>query len=385
MLHALTEKAGSAEKLVGGWGTVSLGVYPTGPFHLQLGQNFGPGPGATSKISLQDAVKALNRSNDLVFSTAGNNPSHTILPAVYKSLHRKVLGGSMYETYFNDFEVSLFSLGGLDAGVHFHYHACTWLYLASGAKEWVQQPWDAPLLTYHAWAKPAEWLLESEVPILDSHDSAHTVHVGANETKHWLSGEHTFHTIQRAGQVMVQPSYWWHATRNLHPFTLGFGKQKLKVLDESSAPPLLKAQKDAMQNNHPYAIELLTPFVENNPGDVSSRLRLLLLLLRTGRLKEAHSSYKRAYRDLREAVQASVISPQDFEYAFSQKMSRYLNTAIDVALKDGTSAKLRFLRRWLKAHESIQLPKPLIRTTDSTNDDESSIDVETPFERNAEL
>ena len=96
------------------------------------------------------------------------------------------------------------SMGGAQEGVRMATHGLAWIGLVAGRKLWyvADSSGDAP--------KP-------DNPTCRDGDRI--------EMLRWGNRVGVTHCLQQAGEVMVVPTAWWHATCNLEPFTLGLGGQ----------------------------------------------------------------------------------------------------------------------------------------------------------------
>jgi hypothetical protein len=324
-------------------------VFPASPFRLQLGGNFGAAlyP-LVAELSLKHAVQSLG-SEEFSFDTTATNPSIAILADVYKSLNPQDLEGSAYENFFGKFRTELFSLGGKDAGAHFHVHGSTWLYLTSGVKEWAIQRFDTPLSKNHYWDNPASFFKECEsssntssVSLSDLNDSQAAAPQNIQEkdpffrrwtdidgrklaTCQWLESEDTYHVIQKAGQVLLLPAMWLHATRNLHPFTLGFAKQDHTELDAKWNPDWM-AEYTRVYSSDPWrAAEISRRNLVHQPGDIAERIRLILCLCRSNQLDEAEVAiFNELLNDLTKACEANVLARHEVLYFFHRVMPMQL-------------------------------------------------------------
>merc|ERR1712232_1028240 len=144
----------------------------------------------------------------------------------------------------------------------------------------------------------------------------------------WLTSNTTYHTVQKPGQILITPTYFLHATRNLVDFTLAVGKQGVADLDRRSAPPLLNHQQEVMKKDPSQAYKMIESFVKDQPDDVSQRLRLLVMLLQAKKRKEGYEILKTVVKDLTSAVKEGYLAATDYDYVILDKIPVILKMAI---------------------------------------------------------
>ena len=152
---SLSEALSSPNKVKDNFGTLDMHIYPTGPFHLQLGSSIIPIP-SSGTIDMNTAVSRL-RSQTFAFGTQLGNPSAAILKHCLTRAQRgksQVAGNTLFENYFSKFTSTIFSMSAQEAGAPFHHHSTAWLYLASGVKEWFSAPWSYPFDKETLWGEP---------------------------------------------------------------------------------------------------------------------------------------------------------------------------------------------------------------------------------------
>ena len=155
MFAAVSAIVGTPEVLKQRYGDVTVNVYPTGPFHLQLGSSIIAIPKSGS-ITMRTAVDRLSKGT-FAFGTQRGNPSAQLLKGARKEKSKLRTGtdSTLFDNYFSKFTTTIFSMSATGAAAPFHTHSTAWLYLASGEKEWFMAPSNYSLGKQLFWGNPS--------------------------------------------------------------------------------------------------------------------------------------------------------------------------------------------------------------------------------------
>jgi hypothetical protein len=178
-----------------------------------------------------------------------------------------------------------------DESVVAHEHLATWLYLALGVKLWFVSPFEATPPAEVQWGVPhTSWLLQEKLQEQRRSRSSSAI-VGE-----WAPLVCT----QRAGDVILLPSFWWHATVSIGS-TVAFGQQgpEPSRLQPADLPPAV------MQINSASSNEEMRAAIERMRALNPASIKLLLMVLNAGWMpKEWVKSQLQATLESAEALRA---------------------------------------------------------------------------------
>jgi len=112
---------------------------------------------------------------------------------------------------------SLLSLGAAGSGVSFHQHSAAWVLLFAGMKLWLVYP---PDMLCNRTAADEHCVSAETYTKIVSRDVADILQDLPQIPAH----ERPMVMVQGAGELVVVPQFWWHATINLHE-SVGIGEQ----------------------------------------------------------------------------------------------------------------------------------------------------------------
>ena len=312
---------GTKKQLKQRYGKLELNVFPTGPFHLQLGSTLLP----LKPIGSTTLAKAVDRlgENAFAFGTTGDNPGYTIVSdtlQIVKSRERRYPVphnvSRKFREYFKDFDAHIFSMGGKHSGAPFHFHQSAWLYLCSGHKEWIIAPFEYHMDPEIQWTSLAA--LKRQSPLEDL-----------------FPQQEVLHAIQGPGDLVLLPSFWVHATLNLDDFTTGVGGQQHPGLNGND-PPAMKEYITAFTNeNWERAAEVQKQSMDSRPANVGAVVRYFLMSLRNGNADDATHAFRTARDLVHEAYTKGLIVENDVDFLLTDQFGACLSDSMTrVAKKD---------------------------------------------------
>ena len=132
-----------------------------------------------------------------------------------------------------------------DSSVVAHTHAPSWLYLATGLKLWFLSPYEQAPPAEVQWSLPLDSWLQA----------------GSNSSA--LENWAPLVCMQRPGDVLVLPAFWYHATASLGA-TLAVGRQH--PVSGWDMPPLIRQMNEPKKNVR-ASLDTQWAMLEANPHD----------------------------------------------------------------------------------------------------------------------
>ena len=342
---------GTPKKLKTRYGPMTLNVFPTGPFHLQLGSTLSALKPVGS-TTIRDAVNRLGEES-FAFGTTRENPGYNIVQdtlRVVSNLQKSTLaahnGSTIFRDYFRHFHAHIFSMGGKNAGAPFHYHQSAWLYLCAGRKEWILAP--------YAHQMPVDVMWTSLGKLKQQHD-----------LQELFQSDQVIHAVQHAGDLVLLPSFWIHATNNLDDYTTGLGGQQHPELNDRDPPEMVEYREAFESDDWEAAAKIQKKCMDKHPEDSGSYLRFILMSLRHHDVEAARQTYYTLRDIVYDALQRGIIVENDAYFLLVEQIGACVSDALgriiahDEAENGGTlppTASREFLDT-LAFQEEIQVAK----------------------------
>jgi hypothetical protein len=304
------------------YGSLQMNVFPSGPFHLQLGSTLVP----LDPIGATTLRAALNRLDDgtFAFGTTRDNPGYPIahdVVGVVANLRRRnnalhANSTSIFLDYFRKFNSHIFSMGGLHSGAPFHFHQSAWLYLCAGQKEWIAAPY------LHVLPQDLVWM--SLAKIKARHDF-----------RDIFSSDNVIHAVQQPGDLVLLPSFWHHATLNLADYTVGLGGQQHPGLNNNDPDDMVDYRVAQEAGDWVTSAAVEKRAMELHPADMGAALRFILMSLRSLDVDSARQTYYQLREKVLAAFTDGVLTENDVMFLLVDQLGVCVQDALaHVAKRD---------------------------------------------------
>lgn len=304
--QAIMSALGTKDALTRTYGRTRLNIFPTGPFHLQLGSTLVP----LSPVGATTVQGALERlaADSFAFGTTRENPGYTIVENAVASVKEAERRGTVFPNrttifadYFADFSSHIFSMGGRNSGAGFHFHQSAWLFLCAGEKEWIFSP--------HHMSFDPEIMWTGLGKLKSQHD-----------LREIFPEDEVIHALQHPGDLVVLPSFWNHATLNLDEFTIGLGGQQHPELNDRD-PPSMVAYRGAFETDDwAEAAAIQEKVMQVHPEDVGAPLRHILMALRSVDVDAARQTYHQLRDRVLDAYKKGILCENDVSFLLIEQL-----------------------------------------------------------------
>eukprot|EP00750_Incisomonas_marina_P028139 INCI648.8.p1 GENE.INCI648.8~~INCI648.8.p1 ORF type:complete len:493 (+),score=57.70 INCI648.8:101-1579(+) len=348
VLHILREEFGPvpADWIKDVWKHLPVDLSGTGPFHLELGSSMlRMVPITSANLGL---VLSHMQEQTFAFQTTPDNPAVSILELIEANLAPNQLEqDQVYKKLWKALATNLFSLGGHGSGAHFHNHEINLLFLVRGEKRWVMSPNNVVPPKSLTWASPRLWMKNSTEKDVDSQL--------LEDADDFCGRKEVFSATQRPGDIMVVPSWWYHATYNSGPeLTIGFGAQKLhrdlfpQHQPEPGQSEYIQRYQSALNvKDFSLARREAQNLLRQAPSSAGAFLRLLMMTLHTGDVRGAKDVYDSFRQTVLDGTTRGWLRESDFDFVFRDHARNIIMQALEQLQDKSLAKEADVLTQWV--------------------------------------